>query len=180
MALFVSGVNTIFSYLNRHGAYTTARTYLEQALAVVVDDGARAELQRNLGETAAKMGDYETAETCIREALTLARAKSRKSLACDLLLLAGNLAINQGQYDVAASTLGEGVALARQLSDAQKESRFLQGLGMVAAKRSAYADAETHYHQAMTLARAAANQEQIADLLRNLGTPVPRQPKNEG
>jgi predicted ATPase/transcriptional regulator with XRE-family HTH domain len=147
------------------GAEEVAASYREESLALyrgLGDDWGIAMELTELGYSAVKLGDHESARTKLEEAVTLTRAVGDKWYTAISLRNLGDVAVHQQDYPQAAAYYQESVTLYRELGDKVRASNALRNLGHVYRRLDRNSEAAQHYLGSLKLATHTDNLPNIA------------------
>ncbi|MFG1603898.1 ATP-binding protein [Actinoplanes sp. NPDC049265] len=114
-------------------------------------------------------GRYQDAETLHHQALTTARATSRRAGELEALTRLGHLHRLQGRYTQAAEHLEQALRIAQATGHCIGELDALIGLGRLHWMQGRYAQAADSFEQALRMARAAGHRIGELDALIGLG-----------
>jgi predicted ATPase/DNA-binding SARP family transcriptional activator/Tfp pilus assembly protein PilF len=138
------------------GAYSEARSYTDEALAIAseVDDRlSQCQCMAMLGDIAWQTGDLREAQARLDEALALSRAFGYRQTEQGVLNDLGCVAIDQGDFSRARSLYEEALTIVRELGDHAQEARVLANLAAVAGSLGNFLEARARYEDALRLAR---------------------------
>jgi tetratricopeptide (TPR) repeat protein/transcriptional regulator with XRE-family HTH domain len=178
----VQGSLACVSFLRAWGLYSSAIAYFQQALqTTLAQENALLQipLLHHLAAFSEARGDYEQAERCGQEGLTLARRFQQTDGECDMLIILGIVAYRRGEYVQARPLFEKGLYLARRLDDSERICTFLCYLGRIAHYQIDYVQAEAHYQEGLMLARRGEHQELLSLLLGYLAAVLREQGKYE-
>ena len=150
------------------GDYSSARTYLKEALAVfneLGNDGGIAEVLNLLGVIAAEQGDYASAALFYEQGLVLARKLALNELIDRLLNNLGAAAAELGDYARARSVYEEGLAVAREMDNTVMISILLLNLGTVAYYQGDYSSARPLLMQGLETLKESGNKTYLPSTL---------------
>jgi predicted ATPase/class 3 adenylate cyclase/Tfp pilus assembly protein PilF len=154
------------------GAYATARTLLEESLAIQRQLGDKAQIAislSNLGTAVLHQGDVAMARELLEEGLTIRRESGDKVDIAGSLNDLGAVAIEQGDYAAARSLLEEALTIRRELGDKAGIAASLNNLGMVAIQQRDYAAARVFLGESLPLCREIGDKWLHALALNTLG-----------
>lgn len=151
--------------------YSTARSLLEESVAIARELGDQRHIARsliNLGTLAREQADYLAARSLFEESLMIARdLRDTRDIARALSSL-GLTACELGDFASARPLLEESVAIAREHDDLGVLGVALCNLGVVAQSQGDFAAAQSLYEESLGIERRLGNPERIAGLLNNL------------
>lgn len=160
----------------RSGAYHSARTAFEQALALrPADNGANGSgdalsgLRLKLGAVCWNLGDFPAAERSLFMARDHARRSGDTRTQATALYWLSRVAISRGDYAQARMLLAYGLPLARA-ADPDTLAQTLYGVADVAWKLGDLETLQTYITESLSLARAVGNTTLELLALNRLGT----------
>jgi serine/threonine protein kinase/tetratricopeptide (TPR) repeat protein len=159
--------------LNELGQIATAKSYLQQSLALAQELDhlvGRVRVLRSLGVNSWREGGLAEAGLYLQEALSLAHQSDQQDQIGSLLNLLGIVAIMQGDQLLAQAYFRQAAALQLARDEKALAGLALNNLGMIARAQKEYAQARAYLTEALSLHRAVNNRYGIALALGNLGT----------
>jgi non-specific serine/threonine protein kinase len=150
-----------------HGDYATARSYLEQSIAIgqaLGNLGRTAIAQYHLGNVLRDAGDAGGARPLFEQSLDAGRHLADTRLVCASLFGLGGVAIQEEDYRTARRLLEESVTLSRP-ANRDVELSALCLLGAAATELGDVAAAHAHLEQGLQQAAALGNQDYVATIL---------------
>lgn len=158
----------------RSGAYRSARTAFERALALYhAEDSAPEEatsaLRLKLGAVCWNLGDFPAAERSLFFARDYARRAGDGRAQANALYWLSRVAISRGDYGQARMLLAYSLPLARA-ADADTLAQVLYGVADVAWKVGDMETLQTYINESLSLARALDNTTLELMALNRLGT----------
>jgi class 3 adenylate cyclase/tetratricopeptide (TPR) repeat protein len=159
------------------GEYSEARQYYQSALETVnlVDPGIKVRqtcaLQRKIGTTYERQGDYDQALTCLGDASRVLEDHpttlpvEKANVFNDL----GWIHFLRGNFEQAKASLSEGLSLVEATQQYDVIASIHNRLGAVAYQQRAYDEADTHVRQSLALREAIGDLAGVARLYNNLG-----------
>ena len=155
----------------RNGAYQSARSSFERALALRPDDNpeATSELRLKLGAVCWNLGDFPAAERSLFMARDIARRTGDSRTQASALYWLSRVAISRGDYAHARMLLAYGLPLARA-ADPETLARMLYGVADMAWKVGDLETLQTYITESLSLARAIGNTTLELLALNRLGT----------
>jgi predicted ATPase/class 3 adenylate cyclase len=152
-------------------AYREAADYFKRALSHIPDENIeRTSLLVQLGETMWYLGEYEQAQTCLQEGLTLGEKHGQAEYRSDALVHLGAIARKQGSWAQARAHLIESLDIARQVGNQNKIANALHNLAWVDIRQGVYLEARAKLAESRMLYQAQDNRSGLADVLNGLGT----------
>ncbi len=154
------------------GDYPTARSLLEESLAIQRQLGEQAGIAislSNLGAAAIQRGDHAVARSLHEESLAIRRQLGDKVDIAVSLNDLGGAVIQQGDYAMARSLLEESLTIRRQLGDKAGIAVSLNNLGMVAIQQGDHAIARSLLEESLLLCREVGDKWLNAAALDTLG-----------
>lgn len=155
----------------RNGAYLSARTAFERALALRQEDDAPtlSDLRLKLGAVCWNLGDFPAAERSLYFARDYARRAGDARTQANALYWLSRVAISRGDYANARMLLAYGLPLARA-ADPETLAQVLYGVADVAWKMGDLETLNTYVVESLSLARAVGNTTLELMALNRLGT----------
>ena len=155
----------------RNGAYQSARSSFERALALRPDDHpeATSSLRLKLGAVCWNLGDFPAAERSLFIARDIARRTGDSRTQASALYWLSRVAISRGDYAHARMLLAYGLPLARA-ADPETLARTLYGVADMAWKVGDLETLQTYITESLSLARAIGNTTLELLALNRLGT----------
>jgi predicted ATPase/DNA-binding SARP family transcriptional activator len=155
------------------GRYIEARLWLERAVPFAdhLSPTDRMRLFNKAGNVCQWLGDYETAVTHHRHALTLARQTNDQASLAHTLHFLGNVAGRQGDYETARTTLEESLVYHRTLPDILPVQimSLLNNLAIVYRRLGDYAQAADLLQETLAIREQAGDMIGRSSVLSNLG-----------
>ena len=155
----------------RNGAYVSARSAFERALALRPDDSGEiiSSLRLKLGAVCWNVGDFPAAERSLFIARDIARRSGDIRTQAGALYWLSRVAISRGDYAHARMLLAYGLPLARA-ADPETLARMLYGVADVAWKLGDMETLQTYITESLALARSIGNTTLELLALNRLGT----------
>ncbi len=163
---------TLGAALYACGKASEAKRHFESALHAARcthDDRIEAQLQVDLGKSAAGEGDVDTARKHFAEAIGAARRAGSRLIECAALNGLGSLCVDLGQFDEARVHYGSALQIARAVGDRHWEGGLLGNLGNVNATLGRLDDARADYEGGLLAAREVGDRRWEGNALSNLG-----------
>jgi non-specific serine/threonine protein kinase len=155
----------------RQSDYRTARSYLEQSLAIRRELGDRALIAstlNNLGAIAIEQSDTDAARLFFEECLGISRELESRVVVANCLHNVGIVAYCEGDFDVARARFEEGLAVHRDLGDTAGIAGSLSVLGCVAYRKGDYVLACSLQRESLAIRRQLGDRQSIAQSLGHL------------
>jgi predicted ATPase/class 3 adenylate cyclase len=154
------------------GGLATARTLLEESLAIRRQLGDRADVAvalSNLGTVAIHQGEMVMARALLEEGLAIRRELGDRVDIAGALDDLGTAAIEWGDAPMARALLQEGLAIRRELGDKAGIAASLNNVGMAAGKQGDYAAARSLLEESVLLCQEVGDKWLHAVTLDTLG-----------
>ena len=154
------------------GSWTEGRSTIEAALgidggAASTRDGARA--LRAGAALARGQGDYDRAESLLRDSIAVARNVGDEAATAAALFELGNVENDRERLSEARTLYAEALALRRHLGDRGGIAKTLHNLAVVAEALQDLEEAARLYEEALVLHRELGNRSMEAHTLNGLG-----------
>lgn len=162
-----------FAILVRQGKYVDATKLGQKNLELARQSGNLLEqcrLLTSMGQGALEMGDQDSAQTYLDEAVAIARKIRNRSLEASALNnLANLLGFIRGDYALAKKYFEDVLQITRELGDRSRHAIAIGNLGWTASMLGDFDAARIYYAQALTIGRESGNRYNEAYTLLNLG-----------
>jgi len=171
-ALFITGANALFSYLESRGLYDEADrllTQAHQAAQVLGNVQGAAQVSLNLGVVSVKRGDFLLARKYFEQGLNLARQLSDKTVQSAALRALGATLANLGEYARAREYFLEGLEIARQEEQRESVGMLITNLGVLSNYLGDYDQAAQFLEEGLLIAEEVKQPARISLVLTNLG-----------
>ena len=151
------------------GALLEARTVYEEALALTEDDPVRqARIERKIGGTYIRAGDYPHAQEWLRRAVTSIGLRADSERAAIWLDIT-QVAWRQGNYDEAIAAAREGIAQASAARAPQYVADGQKHLGTAYVLKGERADGVRHYRDALVIYEELGDLPGLMNVRNNIG-----------
>ena len=153
------------------GEFDDAVALAENCLSLAGDADrpvARARAELEVGSARSNLGDYDEAETHLREALDGFEAVEDRRRTARVLDELGEVATAQGAYDEAREFHRRSLDLARELGDRQGEATSLKDLGSVMYARGEVERARERFQRSLDIVRELGDRRAEAHVFNQL------------
>ena len=158
----------LVNFWHVHSHFSEARAWADRALSAGGHGPPRAKALRGAAWFAWTQDDFDHAQTCNDEALSIWEASGDVSGIALSVYLRGLLAIERGAYAEADTLMQDAVALFRQVSEPLWTPIALNGLGFLAYLRGDIPRAEQHIEDALGIYRTIGGRWDESLALTNL------------
>jgi tetratricopeptide (TPR) repeat protein len=166
-----ANLTACFAVMQARGPFHATRKLAQEAVAALEPGTSEAATaSRILGRAASHLGEYDLAETALRQSLEVSRqldARWREAGVCSDL--SGVLRL-VGRHDEARRYLQDAVAIHRELGDRQQLGGCLNNLANVDYSEGRFQSAREVYESALAVHRETKNRRFEAITLGNLGS----------
>lgn len=153
-------------------SYDDTETFAGRCLALLGDDDrpvAHARAKLRLGQAASERGEFDTADSEYRDALSaFEKAGDRRRTAATLRAVGDN-ARRQGENDRAREYFERALAIHQDLGDRQGVARTFNSLGVAARRQGEFDTAQGYFERSLGIARDLGDRKLRADILNNIG-----------
>ncbi|MEG3859569.1 tetratricopeptide repeat protein [Microcoleus sp. herbarium12] len=155
-------------YLRRWGYWNLLKELHEQILPYV-EGTRRSYCLRELGAINRNFGNWDLAETYLKDALSIAEEEDNKSGIATSLGMLGDIERNRGNWDEAERLYRQCLALRKDLGDRAGMASSWGVLGDIERNRGKWDEAERLYRQSLALRTELGDREGIAKSIGSLG-----------
>jgi tetratricopeptide (TPR) repeat protein len=162
------------SQMNIRGAENQASAieYFQHALRIQTElnlKHSKVYTLLRLVEVYFNLGNYQQAESLVRDTLTIATELGDRFGIANSLISLGYIACKQGNYDEAEALSRQCLAFYTEIGDQSGIANSFDCLGDIARKRGNYDEAEALFQQSLLLRNEIGNQSEIASVWGCLG-----------
>lgn len=138
--------------------YATARSLLEDSLAVATEQGIESLIgsaSGSLGILAWLQGDHAAAEPLYEVCLKIHEQSKNMSAVANTTWALGTIAAERGNFERAENLLKHSISMAKEIGDTYVASGSLRDLGVTLCYKGEYREASGYIEQGIALAREA-------------------------
>ncbi|MBK6872786.1 MAG: tetratricopeptide repeat protein [Kineosporiaceae bacterium] len=160
----------VCNQLDTWGALDHEHSLIVETLAWLGSDHpSKSAYIHQVGMLAQARGDYETAETSYRQALTINERLGNQAGMASSYHQLGMLAQDRGDYETAETSYRQSLTINERLGNQAGMATSYHQLGILAQDRGDYETAETSYRQSLTIDERLGNQAGMASSYHQLG-----------
>jgi predicted ATPase/class 3 adenylate cyclase len=164
-------VTALVGFWDARGYLTEGRDWLEKAVAAWPEESElRAETLGAAGWMAHRLGDFERADSHLKESIRIARAAQRLDLLARSLRNLALVRLVRGQSEGAGPLVREAIGIARDLKDRKGTAGALLVMALVAYFEGDHESALIHGEESLALHRSLGDEKVAAFLLACLAT----------